>query len=100
MEASANEPRVTQYVILQKAQKGAGGPAGGWFTVAGVDEGSEPVEAGSSDAAIKEYLDNRSTLDEADLVGAEFVAVPLRSWRPRKIGGIDEVPAKRQFKLD
>ena len=96
MEASASsEPRkITQYVILQRAAKE------GWFPVAGVDEGSEPIEAGSSNAAIQAYLDTRVTLDEDQLVGKEFVAVPSRSWRPRKLGGIDEVPAKRQFSLE
>ena len=77
MEASASErARVTQYVDPAASAEVPAADAGGWFTVAGVDEGSEPVEAGSSDAAIQDYLDNRSTLDEDELVGAEFVAGP------------------------
>jgi len=94
MEQSASERKITQYVILQRTQDK------GWFTVAGVDEGSAPVEAGSSDAAIQVYLDTRVTMDEDQLVGEEFAAVPLRSWRPRKLGGVSTVPEKRQFRLD
>ena len=96
MELSASrgstERKITQYVILQRSQDK------GWFTVAGVD--SEPVEAGSSDAAIQVYLDTRVTIDEDELVGEEYAAVPLRSWRPRKLGGVSTVPEKRQFRLD
>lgn len=82
----------TAYVILQQ------GDAGGYWPVEtpGSDDGD--VRAGSADAAIKLYLEAVDD-DEGDPTGQTYVAVPRRSWRPRVIGGVEAVPAKRQFKL-
>lgn len=94
-----SEPRLpegrseTAYVILQQ-----GTDHGYWpVETPGTEDGH--VRAGSSDAAIKQHLEAVDVDADADLTGRVFVAVPLRSWKPRTIGGVEEVPAKRQFKL-
>lgn len=83
------EKQPTAYVILQQ------GESGGFWPVAG-----DAVTATSSDKAIQSHLESRVEEDDGfDPTGVVFAAVPARSWNPRPVGGVEEVPAKRQFKL-
>lgn len=82
-----NERRETTYVILQQGENG------GFWPVEG-----EAVTASSADRAIQDHLEARVEADdEFDPTGITFAAVPARSWNPRPCGGVEHVPAKRQF---
>lgn len=88
----------TAYVILQQ------GTDNGYWPVetpgvetAGYADGY--VRAGSAKQAIEKHLAAVDFGDDEDPTGRIYVAVPARSWKPIPVGGIEEVPAKRKFRL-
>lgn len=88
-----NERRETTYVILQQGENG------GFWPVGSTDEQDKHIAAGSGKQAVNRYLSEFADDGEVDLTGNVYVAVPSRSWRPITVGGVEEIPAKRQFKL-